>query len=141
MACVSAGCWFLARKAFAKPVEHQPPSELKGAVVFGLLYALVLLLVAVAKQHFGNAGLFTVAAISGLTDMDAITLSTANLVNRDHVDASVGWRVILMGGGANLVFKSVLVFALGTPRLGRLVATGFGVTLVGAVLVGWLWPW
>jgi uncharacterized membrane protein (DUF4010 family) len=140
MICVAAACWFLSRKQFAHPPERQPPSELSGAVAFGLLYALVLILVAVAKEHFGNTGLFTVAAISGLTDMDAITLSTSNLVKSGNLDASTGWRVILTGGAANLVFKGVLAAILGTGQLGRLVAAGFGVSLVGALLIAWLWP-
>jgi len=91
-------------------------------------------------EHFGNTGLFTVAAISGLTDMDAITLSTSNLVKSGNLDASTGWRVILVGGAANLVFKGILAAILGTGQLGRLVAAGFGVSLVGALLIAWLWP-
>lgn len=140
MTVVTAGCWFFARKEFTKPPEREPPSEIKGAVVFGLLYALVLLAVAVAKQHFGSAGLYTVAAISGLTDMDAITLSTANLVQGGHLDASTGWRVVLTGGVANLVFKGIMAAALGSRLLGGLIAAGFGASLVGAALIAWLWP-
>ena len=101
---------------------------------------LVLLGVAVAQQHFGNAGLFTVAAISGLTDMDAITLSTADLVKSGHLDASIGWRVVLTGAAANLVFKGILAAMLGTRQLAGIVAVAFAASLVGAGLIGWLWP-
>ena len=86
--------------------------------MFGLLYALVLLGVAVARHHFGQAGLFTVAAISGLTDMDAITLSTANLVNSNHLDPGTAWRVILTGG--ELEYPSVERRAL-VPEPGHAV--------------------
>lgn len=140
MAVVSAGCWLLSRKEIVKPTQSEPPSEMKGAVMFGLLYALVLLGVAVAKQHFGQAGLYTVAAISGLTDMDAITLSTANLVNSNHLDPGTAWRVILTGGVANLVFKGILVVTVGSRALAGWVAVVFGISILGAGLIAWLWP-
>ena len=56
------------------------------------------------------------AILSGLTDMDAITLSTAQLVSSARLDADHGWRVIVLASLANLVFKSLIVVALGaTP--------------------------
>jgi uncharacterized membrane protein (DUF4010 family) len=140
MLMVTFGCWWLARRDFVNQSAHAPPSEIKGAVMFGLLYALVLLAVAVAKQHFGSAGLYTVAAISGLTDMDAITLSTASLVKGGHLDGSTGWRIILTAGASNLVFKAALALALGSRILGVLIAAGFGASLLGAGLIAWLWP-
>lgn len=140
MALVSAGCWLFARKEMIKPPESEPPSAIKGAIMFALLYALVLLGVALARQHFGQAGLFTIAAISGLTDMDAITLSTAGLVNGDNLEPSTAWRVILTGGVANLVFKGIMVASLGTRALSGFIAVVFGISIAGAGLIAWLWP-
>ena len=140
MALVSAGCWWWAKGEFSRALRQDPPSEIKSAVMFGVLYALVLLAVAVAKQHFGSAGLYAVAAISGLTDMDAITLSTASLVNGGHLEASTGWRVILTGGVANLVFKAILALSLGSRAFAGIVAAGFGIALAGTGLIAWLWP-
>src|SRR3970282_2079773 len=56
------------------------PSERRAAVVIAVLYALVLLALAAAKAHLGPRGLYLVAGLSGLTDVDAITLSTAQKV-------------------------------------------------------------
>lgn len=137
---ISAGLWWWARGEFSRTASQDPPSELKSAVGFALLYALVLLAVAVAKQHYGSSGLFAVAAISGLTDMDAITLSTAGLVGAGHLDVSTGWRVILTGGAANLVFKSLLAFFLGSRRFAGTVAVAFALVLAGMGLIVWLWP-
>jgi uncharacterized membrane protein (DUF4010 family) len=130
----------LAARSGHPPGEQTPPSELKGAVMFGLLYIAVLYGVALAKQHFGNAGLYVVAAISGLTDMDAITLSTARLVNDGHVDAATGWRVILLGGLANLVFKAGLALTLGAQGFRRPALAGFAATLAGGAAILALWP-
>ncbi len=121
--------------------EESTPSELKGAVMFGLLYVVVLYGVALAKEHFGNAGLYVVAVISGLTDMDAITLSTSRLVASGHVDAGTGWRVILSGGLANLVFKAGLVLVLGSGGFRRPTLIGFAAALFGGTVILVVWPW
>jgi len=139
MAAVTGICWLLLRKKLEHTTQQGPPSEMKGAILFGLLYALVLLGVAIAKEHFGQAGLYAVAAISGLTDMDAITLSTSKLVDGGQLDSAAGWRLILTGGMANLVFKGVLAATLGSRVLAWIVAAGFGASLAGAGLILGFW--
>jgi uncharacterized membrane protein (DUF4010 family) len=120
--------------------DEDPPSDLGSAVMFGLLYAGVLLAVAFAKQHWGDQGLYAVAAISGLTDMDAITLSTAELMRAEQLPPSTGWRLILVGSLANLVFKGGVVAALGHPRLRRRISIAFTAALVAGVGILFLWP-
>ena len=120
--------------------DEEPPSDLRAAVMFGLLYAAVLLGVAFAKQHWGDQGLYAVAAISGLTDMDAITLSTSELMRADELPPNTGWRLILVGALANLVFKGGIVAALGHPRLRRRIGIAFSTALVAGVGILFLWP-
>jgi uncharacterized membrane protein (DUF4010 family) len=121
------------------PGAEGPPSDLKGAVLFGLLYLAVLHAVALAKHEFGNAGLYVVAAVSGLTDMDAITLSTARLTAAGHADAGTAWRVILTGGLANLVFKAGWVAALGTGTYRRRTLFGLAAAVGGGGLILAFW--
>jgi uncharacterized membrane protein (DUF4010 family) len=113
---------------------------LKPALIFGALYAGVLLIVKIAREHFGSAGLYTVAAISGLTDMDAITLSTSQLVEDKQVDPSTGWRAILMASLSNIVFKAGMVATLGSRRLLAWVGALFAAALVAGGVIVWLWP-
>ena len=121
--------------------EDQPPSELKSAVLFGLLYAVVLVVVAAAKKYFGNSGLYVAAALSGLTDVDAITLSSARLVSTSHLEASTAWRLILLGGLANVVFKMGLVLVLGARHFIIPALTGLSGALLGGMIILWIWPW
>ena len=141
--------WMAAIAAFSfrrlTQLPHQravgePPTELNSAITFGALYAVVLLAVAVTKEHFGDRALFLVAGLSGLTDMDAITLSTAQLVNAERLDAPTGWRLILIGAMANLVFKGAVVAVLGDARLRSRAAMLLGFSIAGAALVLWWWP-
>ncbi|MGV3503082.1 MAG: MgtC/SapB family protein [Adhaeribacter sp.] len=116
------------------------PAQLKSALVFGALYGLVLLASAAAKDHLGDKGLYLVALVSGLADVNAITLSTAKMVAAGRLGSHTGWQLILLAALANLVFKAGLVAFLGDRRLLRQVALLFGITLAGGGLILWLWP-
>lgn len=131
---------FFTRHKTMRPPEPENPAELKSALIFGGLYALVLLLVAVARDHFGQAGLYTVAVLSGLTDMDAITLSTAQLVAGGQLDAATGWRAILVASMSNIVFKAGMVAVLGSRALFWRVGAFFAAALAGGGAILWLWP-
>jgi uncharacterized membrane protein (DUF4010 family) len=120
--------------------DQQPPSTLSSAILFGLLYAVVLLAVAVARRHFGEGGLYAVAAVSGLTDMDAITLSTSQLIRSGMLTADTGWKVILIGALANLGFKAGIVFAVSGGKLFRWMLPYFATAWVAGALVLVFWP-
>jgi len=128
------------REAAGASESREPPSGIWTAVWFGLLYALVLLAVAASKEYLGDRWLYGVAALSGLTDMDAITLSTGQLVESGKLSAETGWRAILIGGMANLVFKLVAVMVMATVALTRWVALYFGLSFAGGLALLVLWP-
>ena len=98
-------------------------------MLFGLLYAVILFAVAAGRQWLGDRGLYLIAAVSGLTDVDAITLSTAQLIKRGELEVDTGWRMILLGSLSNLVFKGAAVAVLGHRRLLRRVSIVFGIVL------------
>jgi uncharacterized membrane protein (DUF4010 family) len=116
------------------------PAQLKSALVFAALYGLVLLASAAAKDYLGNKGLYLVAFVSGLTDVDAITLSTSKMVAAGRLVPHTGWQLILLAALSNLAFKGVLVAFLGDPKLLLRMAVLFGLTIAGGLLVFWLWP-
>ena len=78
--------------------------------------------------------------ISGLTDVDAITLSTANLVEAGRLDAGPGWRAIVLASLSNLAFKGGLAGVLGGTALLRPLAPLFGCSMAAGVAVLLLWP-
>jgi uncharacterized membrane protein (DUF4010 family) len=140
MALISAVTFLLAERRAGKPAEREPPSNLTAAIIFGLLYAAVLIGVAAAKEHYGNSGLYTVAALSGLTDMDAITLSSAQLIKSGGLEADTGWRLILVGSMSNIVFKAGVVAVLGSPRLLGRIAVVFALSIAGGAALFAFWP-
>ncbi|UCV30113.1 MgtC/SapB family protein [Ferribacterium limneticum] len=119
--------------------EVKNPTELKTAISFGLLYAVVLLASAWLQDVAGNSGLYIVALVSGLTDADASVLSTLRMFNLEKVisgDAVIAVTLALM---ANLIFKIGLVLSIGGGKLARhalpgLLAIGGGMA-IGLMLV------
>ncbi len=120
--------------------EPKNPAQFKSALIFGLLYGIILLAVAFAKKEFGNNALYIVSIISGLTDVDAITLSLSNLMKQDSLEAATGWKLILLAALSNLVFKGIMAAVLGTRKLAKLIGISFGVSVVTGLLLIWLWP-
>jgi uncharacterized membrane protein (DUF4010 family) len=140
LAAVCLVLWWLSSKEKAEMPEQGNPSELKAALIFAGLYAIVLLAVAWAQENFGTRGLFVVAVLSGLTDMDAITLSLSDMVNQKQIDAVSGWRMILVAAISNLVFKAGTVAALGSRKLLGRVLILFGIASAVTLAVILLWP-
>lgn len=130
-----------ARRQEATAPPPTNPAELKPALLFGAAYAVVLFAAAAAKELVGNRGLYVVAVLSGLTDMDAITLSTSRLAQDGRLAGGTAWRVILVAMLSNLVFKSAVVGVLGPRRLLRNILLLFGIAGFASIaLVFVLWP-
>jgi uncharacterized membrane protein (DUF4010 family) len=107
------------------------PTELRPALGFGLMYAAVLLAAAWLSDWLGARGLYAVALVSGLTDVDAITLSSLRLHNLDRLSVSVVINVITLATLANLAFKSALTFVIGGWRMARHAIAGMGTVGLG----------
>lgn len=119
--------------------EVKNPTELKTALSFGLIYAIVLLAAAWLQNVAGDKGLHIVALASGLTDADASVLSTLRMFNLEKVAASQAVLAVTLALMANLVFKIGLVVSIGgrplaKPALPGLFAIGAGMG-VGLLLV------
>ncbi len=134
--------WSLKRVGSTRADATDPknPAELRTALSFTLLYGLVLLVSAAVNEHFGENALYPVAVLSGLTDVDAITLSVGRLFHESQVEGDTAWRVIAVASVSNLAFKSGVVAVLAGNELRRQVLPAtICLTLVG-YLGAWLWP-
>jgi uncharacterized membrane protein (DUF4010 family) len=139
-ALLAGAVWLWGRHQRSEMPEQENPTNLKSAVAFAALYAVVLVAIAAAKARFGTSGLYAVAAISGLTDVDAMTLSTAQLVSAGSLDTTTGWRLVLVAAASNLVFKAGMVAVLGNRRLFGIVAALFAAGIVATAVLFLVWP-
>jgi len=110
------------------------PTELRTAIVFALMYGLVLLLSAWLHDRAGAAGLYGVALVSGLTDVDAITLSSLRLFGIGSLAAHPAVLAIGLAFLANIAFKLGLTAAAGGKDMLRRCASGLLVTAAGAIV-------
>jgi uncharacterized membrane protein (DUF4010 family) len=139
MAAIALWNWLRIRTESTPMAEQVNPSELKPALFFAAIYALVLLATAAGREFFGQGGLYAVAVLSGLTDMDAITLSMTQMVSSEKISPETGWRCILVASMSNLVFKAATVAALGNRPLLARTAVSFGAAFAVGILLLAFW--
>lgn len=101
----------------AELAPQKNPSELRSALFFAAIYAVVLVASAAAHQRFGESGIYAVAVISGLTDMDAITLSAGRMASEGKVTASQAAIAIVIAAMSNTVFKTGTMAVIGGRHL------------------------
>ncbi len=132
--------FFRNREEKTKMPEQSNPAELKGALIFALLYGAISFTSAAVKDNFGDQALYIVSIISGLTDLDAITLSTAKMSEQNGLEPGLGWRLILVATLSNLVFKAGMAMVMGNRKLGRIVGILFGILIISGLLIIFFWP-
>lgn len=119
--------------------EPKNPAQFKSALLFGVLYGLILLAVAFTEEKFGQEGLYIVSIIGGLAKKDAIILSLAHSI-KGGLATELGWRLIMTGVLSNFAFKIILVAVMGSKKLTKWIAGTMLLSIVAGLLIMWLWP-
>ena len=120
-ATIGAG-WLLLRGAGAKQpaggnVPLKNPFSLMAAIRFGLVFAAVMLVVALVQHYLPGRGLYAVAALAGLSDVDAITLSMASCSGDGTCTPQVAVGSIVIAALTNTLVKAGMVVALGAVAM------------------------
>lgn len=118
-----------ARPAEAPSLGFTNPFELPVVLRFGLLLAAVMVAARLALRTFGQSGLLPLAAVTGLADVDPITLSTARMTG-PGLAPDMAALAILIAGAANLVAKAGVAVTVGGLR------TGAPIVLAAALAIG-----
>lgn len=109
------------------------PFSLSAAIRFGALFAAVLLVVHVVQQRAPGAGVYVVAALAGIVDTDAITLSLAEAA-RTNTGLASAWIALAIAALANTAAKCVLVLVLGRGRIRAHIAVATAAILAAGVI-------
>lgn len=119
-------------------VQLKNPVELGSALGFGAILSILFILVRAFENWFGNAGIYILSAISGITDVDAVSLSLAQ-ATRTNLPLSVGATGILIAAMVNTLVKALLATFIGGWQLARWCATillsALGLSLIAAFLI------
>jgi len=112
----------------------ESPFSLKKALTFGFLYAGVLIIARVAQMYFGNEGIYASAVVAGFTDVDAITLSMAELSQAGgSVDQDVAVRAITLAAVSNTLVKAGIVMVSADKSLRKAITPGVILIVVAAL--------
>jgi uncharacterized membrane protein (DUF4010 family) len=115
------------------------PFEIGPAVKFGLLYALILLVSRTAQLYLGDIGIYASSVLSGLADVDAITLSMAQLSSTTNgLAISTAAQAIVLAAMSNTVVKGGIVLASGSRALRKALLPGFILMLATGLGLGFL---
>jgi len=120
------------------PRTDLPAFDLGTALGFGAFLGLMTLLTEASKQWFGSGGLYGLAVLSGLVDVDAITISAARMDAATRVPAHVAEVSIGLAAVSNMVLKAGMAWTTGGRPLGRALAFGYAAAIVVAGLLLWL---
>jgi uncharacterized membrane protein (DUF4010 family) len=120
-----------------REVTLSNPLKLSTAIGFGLLFAFVLVIVRLAQTQFGSAGVYVASLITGLTGVDAITLSVTDLASNARLEGQVAGIAIIIASLMNTISKGGIVYLTGAPELRRTILRALGlIVLVGLAAGG-----
>jgi uncharacterized membrane protein (DUF4010 family) len=111
------------------------PLRILAAIRLAVLFQVSLMAVSFVRERAGDPGIRGLAALLGLTDMDALTVSMARL---GASAATIASEAIVIGILSNTVLKLALALVLGTAPLRRVVLVGLPAIGVAAGLGLWL---
>ncbi|WP_436930775.1 MgtC/SapB family protein [Halosimplex halobium] len=134
---VAAGAlyWRTTSDETVEPGELQNPFRLRPALLFGVIFAVVLLVSEYAHEWVGTSGVYATAFLSGLADVDAMTITLSKLAAEGTVSTQVATTGIVIAAIANTLVKAALAWTLGTYRLGRLVSIVLGIVVVSGLVL------
>ncbi len=135
----SAFLFFFQRPSEASDVKFSNPFELGTAIKFGLLYGVILLVARAAQMYLGDAGTYASAILSGLTDVDAITLSMAELSKPGAgLSMETAARSIVLAISSNTVVKGGIVVTTASAAMRKPFVPGFLLMLITGLLGAFL---
>jgi len=137
LAQAGAGLYLLARQSGPeqgdKGLDLKNPFDLIIVLRFGALLTGIMVLSQVATRYAGNSGIYLLSAVSGLGDVDAITLSMARL-GGGQLDLDVTTRAVLAVVAANTLSKAVVGGLTGGAGFGaRMAAIGMAALVAGGL--------
>lgn len=128
--------WWRSKDAKGK-VELDSPFTLGPALKFGAFFALILALVKIADVYLSSSGVYVVSFISGLADVDAITVSLSQLAKTD-LALETAKRGIMIAALTNVGVKGGIAYLFGGKKFGRFVLGLFCLIIIVGLLVTFL---
>ena len=117
-------------------IEFSNPYDITHALFFGAFYTVVLILSKLAHMYLGSKGMYLLGFVSGLADVDPLTISMSQLAKSGVVELNVALVSIIISSITNTLIKAVYANMFGHSRLKKIIWKAFiAMTLASAVFV------
>lgn len=118
--------WRAAEQNATPAAAPRNPLQLLSALQMAALFQVVLFVFAAVEQWFGERGVLGTAALLGLTDVDALTMTMAKGVSGGGIGAALGARAVAVGILTNTMVKMALTAAIGRGAFRTITLAGLG---------------
>jgi uncharacterized membrane protein (DUF4010 family) len=115
-------------------VNHQNPFNIMPALKFGLIFAAIIFLSRLVEVLAGDSGIYVVSVLSGLSDVDPITLTMSQISLDDPSKLRQAAIAITLAAFSNTLMKAGMAVFLGSSRFRKSVIIGFGIILTAGAL-------
>jgi uncharacterized membrane protein (DUF4010 family) len=124
----------------SQEVELINPFELRPALTFGAIYAVSLLVARAAQIYFGEIGVYVSSILTGLADVNAVTLSMAELSRQpDGVELHIAAEAVVLAALSNTVVRTVMVYVIGASALRRYMLPSALLAIIATIIAAfWL---
>lgn len=121
------------REIIETNIRQGKPLDLPGALMFGIIYTVILLVVSYANANMGDSGLMISSALAGVSTIDAITITVSKLVHLT-LDIPAALDAILIAMISNTLVKTGIGAWAGSKTLRRDLFLGYSVVVTAALI-------
>ena len=129
--------WHRRERQTIEATKLSNPLELKPALFFGALLALIILLGKATVAWLGHSGIFVLATLSGIADVDPINITLSKMsLNELSIDIAI--LGIVLAATSNTLLKGILAFSIGGSGIGLRVMIPLFIAAVFGILSAWM---
>ncbi|WP_297456076.1 MgtC/SapB family protein [Persephonella sp.] len=118
------------KKTSEQEIQFSNPFQITSALQFGLIYGVILFLTKALNYYMGTKGVFIASFLSGVIDVDAITLSLSNMAKQGNIESIIAAKSIMLAVVSNSIFKYLYIFLFGDKNLVKEMALITIITIV-----------
>jgi uncharacterized membrane protein (DUF4010 family) len=102
----------------ARPFEPKNPLEVRAALLFALLFVVVLSLSQLAAAHLGKGGVYALGALTGITDITPFIMGMTQALG-GLITVKVAASAIVISTASNNVVKGIYALSLADRKTGK----------------------
>jgi uncharacterized membrane protein (DUF4010 family) len=118
----------------SQEVIHRNPFNIMPALKFGLIFAAIVFIARIAEVLVGDSGIYLISVLTGLSDVDPITLTMSQISRDDPSKLTQATVAITLAAFANTLLKAGLAWFLGSKKFRRTILLGFGIIIAAGLL-------